>query len=328
MRLPNSYGSISKLSGKRRKPYMVRKTVSMTFNEETMTYKQKQKVIGYFATRAEAIKALADFNDCPVDFDYLNITLNQCYEKAKERFTESRKRNYYAAYKYLEPIKDMPLRQIKGYMLQECVDKCKTTQQTEIVTLCHKIYNYALERDYITKDASRSLHSNSVETTIVRNVFTSDEIKYIEECDEWFKVVLACLIYSGMRASELRSLAPGDIDLDNLTINIRQAKNKTSVRKIPIHTHAEPFFRQFKDEGIKSYPKTQNGLNKAIAKHFETEHHGHDTRHTFTTRMRECKCDPLILQKLLGHRPESITQRVYTHITMDEMRQNLELLHY
>lgn len=328
MRLPNSYGSISKLSGNRRKKYIVRKTVSMTFDEETMTYKQKQKVIGYFATRAEAIKALADFNDCPIDFDYLNITLAQCYEKAKERFTEGRKRNYYAAYKYLESIKDMPLRQIKGYMLQECVNKCKTTQQTEIVTLCHKIYNYALERDYITKDASRSLHSNSVETTIVRNVFTSDEVKYIEECDEWFKVVLACLIYSGMRASELRSLAPDDIDLDNLTINIRQAKNKTSVRKIPIHTHAEPFFRQFKDEGIKSYPKTQNGLNKAIAKHFEIEHHGHDTRHTFTTKMRECGCDPLVLQLLLGHRPESITQRVYTHITMDEMRQNLELLHY
>ena len=307
---------------------MVRKTVSIDFDEETMTYKQRQKVIGYYASRQEAIKALADFNDCPIDFDYLNITFAQCYEKAKERFTKSRKRNYIAAYKYLEPVKDLPLRHIKGYMLQECVDKCQTTQQQEIVTLCHKVYNYALERDYISKDASQSLHSNSVETTIVRNIFTPDEIKFIEEGDKWFKVILACLIYSGMRASELRSLEPQDIDLDNLTIDIRQAKNKTSVRKIPLHTHAEPFFRLYRDEGIKSYPKTQNGLNKAISKHFEIEHHGHDTRHTFTTKMRECGCDPLVLQLLLGHRPESITERVYTHITMDEMRQNLELLHY
>ena len=328
MRNYNGYGSITKLSGKRRKPWIVRRTASINFDEENMTYHQRQVVLGYYATRAEAIKALADFNDCPVDLDYLNITFDQCYEKAKEKFTEGRKRNYFAAYKYLEPIKDMPIRQIKGYMLQECVDKCTSTQQHDIVTVCHKVYNYALERDYITNDASRSLHSNSVETTIVRNIFTADEIKYIEEADTWYKVFLACLLYSGMRGEELRTLEPQDINFDDMTIDIRKAKNKVSVRKIPLHTHAEPYFRIYKEKGIQTYPKTQNGLNKAIAKHFEIEHHGHDTRHTFTTKMRECGCDPLILQLLLGHRPETITERVYTQITMEEMRENIELLRY
>lgn len=327
MRNYNGYGSITKLSGKRRKPWMVRMTTHIEFDEETLTYNQKMKVLGYYASRQEAIKALADFNDCPVDFDYLNITFDQCYEEAKKKFTEGRKRNYYAAYKYLAPIKDMPIRQIKGYMLQECIDKCTSTQQQEIVTVCHKVYNYALERDYVTKDASQSLHSKSVETAIVRNVFTADEVKFIEEADTWYKVMLACLLYSGMRASELRSLEPQDIDLDEMTIDIRKAKNNVSVRKIPIHSHAKPYFKQYKDEGT-TYPKTQNGLNKAIAKNFEIVHHGHDTRHTFATKMRECDCDPLVLQRILGHRPASITERVYTHITMDEMRENIELLKY
>lgn len=328
MRLPNGYGSIAKLSQNRRKPWMVRKTVSMEFDEETMTYNQKMVVLGYYATRQEAIKALADFNDNPVDLNFLNITFGQCYEGAKKKFTEGRKRNYYAAYKYLEELKDIPIRQVKTYMMQKCIDKCTSTQQGEIKVVCHKIYDYAIERDYVVKDMSRSLHSNSVDTTITRNIFTADEIKFIEEADTWYKVFLACLLYSGMRGSELRTLEPDDIDLDNMVINIRQAKNKTSVRKIPIHSHAEGYFRTYKEEGIGIYPHTQNGLNKAIEKNFNIEHHGHDTRHTFTTKMRECGCDPLVLQLILGHRINSLTQRVYTHVEMDELRQNIELLKY
>lgn len=328
MKLPNGYGSISKLSGNRRKPWMVRRTVGMEFNEDSLTFNQKQIVIGYYATRQEAIKALADFNECPVDIDTLNITFGECYEEAKKKFTDGRKQNYYAAYKYLEPIKDLPIRQIKAFMMQKCVDACTTTQQREIVTVCHKVYDYAMERDYVIKDASKSLHNNTVDAKITRNVFTSDEIKFIEEGDTWYKVFLACLLYSGMRGEELRSLSYDDIDLDNMTITISKAKNKSSIRKIPIHSHAEPFFRQYKEVGIDSYPKTQNGLNKAIKKNFEMEHHGHDTRHTFATRMRECKADPLILKLILGHTVESITERVYTHIRMEEMRKNIELLHY
>ena len=119
-----------------------------------------------------------------------------------------------------------------------------------------------------------------------------------------------------------------DIDLDEMTVNIRIAKNKSSVRKIPIHTHAEPYFRTYKEEGIGFYHKTHNGFNKAIQRSFETEHHAHDTRHTFATKMRECGCDPLILQKILGHTPQTITERVYTHLTLEEMRQNIEKLTY
>ncbi len=328
MRLPNSYGSITKLSGKRRKPWMVRRTTSIIFDEDNMRYNQKMAVLGYYATRQEAIKALADYNNDPFNLDALNVTFEQCYEEAKKKFSEGRKQNYYAAYKYLDPIKNIPIRRIKAPMMQKCIDACKTTQQREIVTVCHKVFNYALEMEFVDKNPSKFIHNNTVEATIERNVFTSNEIAFIEEADTWWKVVLACLLYSGMRSKELRDLSSDDIDLDNMIIDIKQAKNRSSVRQIPIHTHAEPYFRAYKDIGIESYPKTQNGLNKAIKKNFDTEHHGHDTRHTFTTRMRECGCDSLVLQKLLGHTPQTITERVYTHLTMDEMRTNLNLLKY
>ena len=212
--------------------------------------------------------------------------------------------------------------------MQKCIDACQTTQQREIKTVCRKVFEYALYAEFVDKNPSDHLKCNNIEATIDRNVFTADEIKFIEEADTWWKVCLACLLYSGLRSKELRTMEPEDIDLDNMILNIRQAKNKSSVRQIPIHAHADAFFRRYKDEGIGFYHKSHNGFNKAIAKNFQTEHHAHDTRHTFATKMRERSCDPLVLQRILGHTPDTITERVYTHLSMDELRENINLLNY
>lgn len=328
MRLPNSYGSISKLSGRRRKPFMVRITTGWIIDPNTQRAKQVQKILGYYATRQDAIKALADYNDNPYDLDVKTITFAECYNEAQKEFTDGRRYNYQAAYAYLQPIHDLPIRSIKANTMQKCIDACQTTQQREIKTVCRKVFEYALKNEIVDKNPALYLHNNNIEATIERNVFTSEEIASILEADTWWKVCLGCLLYTGLRTKELRTLSADDIDLDNMTINIRQAKNKSSVRIIPIHTHADTLFRLYKENGIGFYGKTHNGFNKAIRTHFKVPHHAHDTRHTFATRMRECGCDPLVLQKILGHTPQTITEKIYTHLTIDEMRQNIELLAY
>lgn len=325
----NGYGSISKLSGKRRRPWVVRVTTGWAWDPDLMKNKQIQKCIGYYATRQEAIKALADYNADPYDLNALTVTFSQCYDEARKSFTAGRAANYEAVYKkYLESIKDKPIRSIKTAHMQKCIDSCTTTQQRDIKTVCRKVFEYAMYAEFVDHSPAEHLKSNNVEATIDRNVFTPAEIEKIENGSEWWYNVLSCLLYSGMRTKELRTLAADDIDLDNMIINIRAAKNKTSIRQIPLCTHAEPYFRRYKDKGIGFYSKTYNGFYQAVLRSFDTVHHPHDTRHTFTTRMRECGADPLVLQKILGHTPETITERVYTHITIDEMRKNIELLHY
>ena len=64
MKLPNGYGSIQKLSGNRRKPYIVRKTVG--YDENGV---QIRKIVGYFETRTKALQELALFNENPYDID-------------------------------------------------------------------------------------------------------------------------------------------------------------------------------------------------------------------------------------------------------------------
>lgn len=47
MKLPNGYGSVTKMSGKRRNPWVVRKTDGYTLDPEKKTKKQNYIIIGY-----------------------------------------------------------------------------------------------------------------------------------------------------------------------------------------------------------------------------------------------------------------------------------------
>ena len=79
MRLPNGYGSVVKLSGNRRKPFMIRKTKG--FNDKGHPI---YTIIGYAETREEGLQLLADYNKNPYDVDASKITLEDLFEKFKK----------------------------------------------------------------------------------------------------------------------------------------------------------------------------------------------------------------------------------------------------
>ena len=104
MRNPNGYGSIRKLSGKRKRPYGVYITTEFKLApsvpdigflagiltpdlydqvqaeyeaykaKQPLKAKQVQQCIGYYETRPDAMIALAEYNKNPFDIDKKNIT--------------------------------------------------------------------------------------------------------------------------------------------------------------------------------------------------------------------------------------------------------------
>ena len=324
MRLPPNYGSISKMPGNRRKPYCVRITTGYKTDFDLEKTVQIRKVLGYYATKAEAMKALAAFNDSPFDLDAAKVTFRQCYEQAQKDFSEARAHNYRSAFRFLEPIADTPIRQIKAAQMQRCIDACHTTQQREIKTVCRKVFEYALRNEIVEKNPSQYLTSNTVAPTISRELFTSDEITDLwSNLDKWYCRVALILLYSGMRTKELRTITPDQIDLDAKMIRLTKAKNDASVRSIPIHDAVFSILSDFKNKPIQF---SHNGFNKALCR--LGGHTAHDTRHTFTSRMRECGAELLPLKLILGHTPDNITERVYTHISEDELLRTINLLDY
>lgn len=293
-----------------------------------MKYHQKQKVLGYYKTRKEALEALADYNKNPYDLDGLSVTFNECFEAIKhKKFPETRLSQYENAYKYLEPVKNMPIRSIKAGQLQECVDACHDTQQPLIKTLCRRVYEYAMMYEYTDKDASLYIKASAPEAKIEREVFTSEQVNELwTHQSEWWGNVALILLYSGMRTKELKDLTENDIDYANRTIELKIAKNKSSLRKIPIHKLIEPLFRAYFEAGGNLYGYAHSTLNQKLSGFYK--HRAHDCRHTFTTRLREVGVDHLTIQRLVGHTPSSITEKVYTHLTMEELTNAIDKLQY
>lgn len=325
MKLPNKFGGISKLPGNRRKPYCARITTGWIYDEEKRKKKQIQKVVGYYRTKKEALAALVDYNRDPYDLDIITVTFDEIYQKVD--FPESTKKNYEAAYKYLLPVSDKPIRSIKPAQLQDCVNACKTTQQILIKTICKRVYHHALMHEYVDRDISQLVVAHSKATEIEREIFTHDEIEELwTMTDEWWVKVTLILLYSGMRTKELRTVELEMIDFDNKWLDIPLAKNKFSVRGIPLHERILPLIRDYIINGGNLYGFAHSTLNKALGEFHG--HRAHDCRHTFTTRMRECGVDHLTIQRLLGHAPSDITYKVYTHISQDELTEAIGKLEY
>ena len=85
MKLPNGYGSVVKLSGKRRKPYIVRKTVGWHYDKEKDKQVQDFIIVGYAVTRAEGLQMLADYNNNPFDSRAAKMTFAEVYEEWSKR---------------------------------------------------------------------------------------------------------------------------------------------------------------------------------------------------------------------------------------------------
>jgi integrase len=54
------------------------------------------------------------------------------------------------------------------------------------------------------------------------------------------------------------------------------------------------------------------------------DHKPHDTRHTFITLGKEYNINEYILKLLVGHAIEDITEKVYTHRTLEQLKAEIE----
>lgn len=80
MRNPNGYGTVAKLSGQRRRPYIVKKTIGWNDKGHPI-----YDIIGYAETREAGNIMLAEYNRDPWDVDRAKITLQQLFNLWKEK---------------------------------------------------------------------------------------------------------------------------------------------------------------------------------------------------------------------------------------------------
>lgn len=122
MRLPNGYGSITKLSGKRRKPFMVRITTG--YDNEG---KQLMSVLGYYTTRNEALAMLAEYNKNPYNPIARKTTFKEIYESfCNEKYISKDIKiphAYTSSFAWCTPVHYMAFPDIKLSAMQKIKEK-------------------------------------------------------------------------------------------------------------------------------------------------------------------------------------------------------------
>lgn len=342
MKNPNGYGSINKLKGNRRRPYWVRTGLKTELVDGKI--KHTRQTIGYYATQKEALKALADYNENPYRLD--SITLQEIWNSVEavnaNKWTDKRRRELNGIIKnYFKPYLNTNIKEIKAAELQSIIDGCKkkSTTKDNIKIVMHYIFNYALANDYISKDYSQFIKYDKDAPTLERLVFSHEEIQKLWEHAGIYEVdFMLILLYTGCRFAELADNTIDNLDLEAKTISITRDITKTdsSVRVIPIHPDILPVIMRhigskwlFDNNGYKIGYKNFHSRKLPIINDLcGVKHTLHDTRHTFTTRLKELDVDLYYIDELVGHVHKNITEDVYTHVNVDRLRQEINKLKY
>lgn len=179
-------------------------------------------------------------------------------------------------------------------------------------------------------------------------------------CVEMAPVDLGILLSlnTGMRIGEICALKWEDIDLENRIIHVRHTlsrvceenslksrlirstpKTESSRRDIPVSLFLYEKLLAVKEDSHSEYvtsekedcflnPRTlEYHLTKKLSDLNLQHVNFHALRHTFASRCIEAGVDPKTLSELLGHSNVSTTLQIYTHISLEQKRMQLEKIY-
>jgi integrase len=176
--------------------------------------------------------------------------------------------------------------------------------------------------------------------------------------------ILLLQLYTGMRIGEVLALSKDCVDLKNNTLTVYRTITRDLNDKVILGEHTKTYNKKTGvDNGKRTFPLTpkvkkilrqelggkitniynlifwdyqknifitdgelNSYLDRLNVKYHITERlHTHKLRHTFITRCQEARIPLVVIQALVGHiEGSSITNDVYTSVSVDFMKQELE----
>ena len=323
MRLPNGFGSITFLTGNRRRPYWAKK-----FREWDERGYPQYTTIGYYPTYNEAYAALVEYNNSPYDIAVHNITFQEAAERWLKEYTEipvngkvpsqTTLVGYRAADARCEPIYDRRVREITASELQALIATVSAGSQHVFKAYLSNVFKWAVRNNIITASPVSYIYKTARENP-KRNPFTVDEVRAIWKMDPSpIRDTALILLYSGMRVGELFTISK---KTDRYII----AGLKTEAgrdRMIPIHSSIHQM--------VENMPKWKNPIQiyQEFVKAFPG-HTPHDCRRTFITRTLECGMDQTVSRKIVGHASKDVHEGAYIMLNdVDYLCSQMELVRY
>lgn len=312
MRNPNGYGTVYKLSGKRRRPWVAASNTKYSLVDGKA--KRTRTILGYYATKKEAQIALAEYNVNPYDADCTFKKLFDEWFKTKDLSSASVS-VYNKAFERFSSLHDRKLDSITLHDLEAVMDSTEVSDVSRhrMKQLLNQMYGYAERYDMVKTNLAKRINVSAPETKIERKPFSDEEIKVLWESDSEEAKATLIMIYTGVRVGELYSM---EIDKDEWLLKGGSKTKAGKNRIVPIREKIKPLMDIDRSMPKKSF---YNNILKALK---PMNHTPHDCRVTFATRYKNA--DPTAIKLIMGHEITDITKGVYTKYTPNELRNIIE----
>lgn len=348
MRLPNGYGAVVKLGGKRRKPYAVRITTGRKKTEKG--YVQTYKYLEYFEKQKSAYAFLADYNAGKTVSEHQSLTdiptFSEVYKKwlafkcsLKKAPSEQTIRNYDIAYRRFSALHNRKFETIRVQDIQPIANSIKEKSESTMVmakTTLSQMYEFAIRNEYCEKNYAQLVTWEYTDSEEQMHVpFSDAEIKMLwARKEELFVDIILMMIYSGVRASELLGIENRKIQINEQYLIGGMKTEAGTNRIIPIHDAVLPYYKRYYSQNNKylitnptghklSYTNFLTNYWHPAMKRLGLSHVPHDTRHTFVTLADRYGMNDLCLKLIAGHAIADITKGTYTHKTPAELLSEL-----
>lgn len=338
MKNPNGYGCIKLLSGSRRRPYCF-----------VVSQQGKQKVIGYFATKLEAMAYQVDYNQSHGlhRLSDNKITFAELYARWLPKHIEyssvsdSTIHGYESAYKHCRLLYDLPVSDIKYSHLQTVIDgmnRLSYASKKKVRNLLSLLFAYARKMEYTFHDFTGLIRIGKNKPVNPHQAMSKQAINRLWKLADTVPDVdlVLVLIYTGLRNGELRNLLKSDINRRQKFLRVTKSKTAAGLRVVPIHHLIWPLIEkrlssdgpylvnvQGKPYDYSRFARTFKRVMKLV--HGE-KHMPHDTRHTCATLLDGAEVNDNARKMILGHARGDVTNGVYTHKTLRQLRKAIECL--
>lgn len=332
MKRANGMGSVYKVGGNRRKPYVAMITKGWDENG-----KQIKSSLGYFKTKTEANRELMKYNLNPDLAN--NATVEQIYDLWSEyhfpNLSESGVANYRASWNRFNKLKNLKIRDVRSINIEQVLkdySHLSTSSLRKMRTLMNQLFNFAIkngyaEINYASSDFIKVLSKDKKEV----EMFTDEEVlKLWENIDkEWVDSILF-MIYTGLRVSEMTTLPKSKINLDQ---GYFQYGKKTEAGKNSITPIFEPLLPLVE----KRMQMDGDLLFSKFGREITTDHYRrqiyypllkklglsrctpHSCRHKFATLLNKYVSNKDYIKNLMRHTDYSLTSNNYTHNEIVEL---------
>lgn len=216
------------------------------------------------------------------------------------------------------------------------------------ITFHHSLivfFRWCVEEKYLTKNCVENIPKPKLEKKIPRKLTRQEALQLLEVTynypyiDKFLRyrnhAIFSMFIFAGLRKSELLHLKFTDVDIENLSIFIRQGKGSKD-RIIPMSFTLADTLKKYTEERRrvgKTCPEFFASLNRnralteiglkcmvqIIRSSSSTYFTVHGLRHTFATLMLEGGCDIFSLSKMMGH-SDIKTTAIYLAASVNHLR--------